>query len=216
MNKFLLLAVLGLSASAFARNSCEVDMIDNHTGRILDTFRVIDLDGSCKEGMKQCRFEIRQRNYLGRADCVKEQVRPVPGPRHPVPGPSYPTPHHPIPAPEYGSEARRQIIAGESAIMNNRFVTVLGTSFGGTTAVKSTDGWSTIASNIDRSILAETKGCINSHYSQVCVGNQVIGQNNRYSTVVGIQIDGRVVLKSTDGWSTLQSNVEPSNLVITR
>lgn len=97
-----------------------------------------------------------------------------------------------------------------------RYVTVVGLSFDDRFVTKSTDGWNTLATNQDRRLLAETKGCISSRYAQICVGNQVINQQNRYSTVVGVQQDGRVVLKSSDGWNTLTTNVDPTNLVITR
>ena len=101
-------------------------------------------------------------------------------------------------------------------ISTARYVTVVGLSYSDRFVTKSTDGWNTLTTNQERRLLAETKGCISSRYAQICVGNQVINQQNRYSTVVGVQQDGRVVLKSTDGWNTLTTNVDPTNLVITR
>lgn len=100
-----------------------------------------------------------------------------------------------------------------------RYVTVAGLSTQNRFVTKSTDGWNTLVSRNDRSLLAITKSgsCAFSRYGgQICVGNQVINQQNRYSSVVGIQLDGRVVLKSSDGWNTLTTNVNPENLVITR
>jgi hypothetical protein len=96
------------------------------------------------------------------------------------------------------------------------FVKVIGLSFDDRFVTRTVDVWNTITSGIDRSLLAETKGCISSRYSQICVGNQVINRVNSYSTVVGIQLDGRVVLRSNDVWNTLTPNVDPSNLIITR
>lgn len=101
-------------------------------------------------------------------------------------------------------------------VMSARYVKVVGIHFDERLVTQSTDGWNTLLSNVERRNLAETKGCISSRYAQICVGNQVINSMNRYSTVAGIQIDGRVVLKSSDGWNTLTPNVDPSNLVITR
>lgn len=101
-------------------------------------------------------------------------------------------------------------------IMSARYVKVVGIHFDERLVTQSTDGWNTLLSNVDRRNLAETKGCINSRYAQICVGNQVINSMNRYSTVAGIQQNGYVVLKSADGWNTLTTNVDPSNLVITR
>lgn len=228
--------------------------------------------------MKACRLEIRQRGLLNRADCVRA-TETNPGPQ--IPGPQNPYPYpdtNPYPGPQTGYDARRMINNGESVILNNKYVTVIGVSFNGSYAVRSTDGWNTIMnnirredlsvtngcnsnicvadsvinvrtakyvkviglqystsmnrqeqfvvqstdgwnsiySNIEHSDLASTKGSINSRFAQICVGNQVINQQNRYSTVVGVQLDGRVVLRSTDGWNTITTNVDPSSLVITR
>lgn len=270
MKKTILALAMTLSSSAFAY-MCEVDMVDTRTNRIITTIRANDYNDSCREGMKACRFEIRQRGLLGRADCVRRtDSYPYPNP-NPNPNP-YPFPDtNPNPYP--GSiDARRMINNGESVIFNNRFVTAIGVSFNGLYAVRSTDGWNTISnnirreelsvtngcnmnvctsdsvidvmssryvkvvalsfndrfvtqstdgwntlmSNIERRNLAETKGCISSRYAQICVGNTVINTMNRYSTVVGIQLDGRVVLRSSDGWNTLSTNVDPASLVVTR
>lgn len=97
-----------------------------------------------------------------------------------------------------------------------KYVKVAALEFDDRFVTKSIDGWNTLLSNVDRRNLAETKGCIGGYYAQICVGNTVINRMNRYMTVVGVQVDGRVVLKSTDGWNTLTTNVNPSELVITR
>lgn len=267
MKKVLLAAAMTMmSVSAFALQ-CEVDMVDSRTNRLITTIRAYDYGDDCKEGMKECRKEIRLRGLLNRADCVRATVN-YPNP-NPNPNP-WPNPN-PNPGP-IGSDARRMLNNGESAIMNSRYVTVVGVSFQGLYAVRSTDGWNTITNGVRREALsvtngcayttctsdsvidintaryvtvvgisfdervttkstdgwntlvsgietrnlAATKGCINSRYAQLCVGNQVINNMNRYSTVVGIQQDGRVVLKSSDGWNTLSTNVDPSSLVVTR
>ena len=261
MKSILLAAAMTMmSASAFALQ-CEVDMVDSRTNRLITTIRAYDMGDDCKEGMKECRKEIRLRGLFGRADCVRATVN-YPDPR-PNPNPN--------PGPIGSVDARRMLSSNESAILNNRYVTVMGMNFQGLYAVrstdgwntltnnvrrealsvtngcamnvctndsviditspryltvvgisfderivtKSTDGWNTLASGIERRNLAATTGCINSRYAQLCVGNQVINNLNRYSTVVGIQQDGRVVLKSSDGWNTLSTNVDPSSLVVT-
>lgn len=283
MKKMILaVAALTLTAtSAFAQynsNRCEVDLIDTRTNRIITTIRATDYNDGCKEGMKACRLEIRQRGLLNRADCIRA-TQTNPGPQNPYPDTNpYPNPYpdtNPYPGPQTGYDARRMINIGESVILNNKYVTVLGATYGGqqfavrstdgwntiTNGVRreslsvtngcnlqlctsdsvidinsakyvkvialsyddrfvtqSTDGWNTIASGLDRSRLAETKqgSCAFSRYGgQICVGHQVINQQNRYSTVVGIQLDGRVVLRSTDGWNTISTNISPENLVIT-
>lgn len=273
MKKIILAAALTLTAaSAFARYSCEADMIDQR-GRTIETIRAFD----CQEAMKQCRIRINDLRMRGVYDCKRyEDTNPGPqnpGPQYPGPqnpGPQYPGPYNP--GPQTGIDARRMINQGESVVHNNRIVTVVGVSFNGSYAVRAndvwntitngvrrealsvmngcnlrlctsdsvidistrtyvkliglsyddrfvtqgSDVWNTITSNLDRSRLAETKGCISSRYAQICVGNQVITQQNAYATVAGIQLDGRVVLRHNDVWNTITPNVNPENLVITR
>lgn len=77
------------------------------------------------------------------------------------------------------------------------------------------DNFGFLSSNVNRSDIALTRGCVNvSYYQQVCVGSQVIDRYNRYSTVAGIQIDGRVVLRDNFGFMT--RNVDVRDLVVTR
>ncbi len=277
MKGLFLLAAIAISAPAMA-NICEVDMVDLRSNRLITRIRSNDFGDGCREGMKACRLEIRQRGLHGRADCVRIEGRfPDPDSRplpdydpNPRPRPRPDQDNYPRPLPN--SPARRQISVGESVIFQNRYVTVAGVSFNGLFAVRSSDGRYTVMSNIpreqlsvtngcnlglcagakvidvvsaryvsiaglsfydrfitlsedgrytlsgeiDRQQLAETSGCISSRYAQICVGNQVIDQFNRYATIAGIQLDGRVVLLSTDGRYTLTTNVDPSRLVITR
>lgn len=263
MKKMILAATLCLSGSAFAY-TCHVDMVDTRTNRLITTIRANDYGDQCREGMKACRLEIRQRGLLNRADCVR---RTVSGPRpypetNPRPYPGYP-----------GSiDSRRMLSNGEVVIFNNQRVTVAGQSFNGLYAVRTMDAWNTITNNVrreslsvtngcnidictnssvinirtrqyvrvaglsfddsfvtesndawrtltsrvDRNSLALTDGCTSRYYASMCVGNEVIDRYNRYSTVAGIQADGRVVLKSSDAWKTLTPNVDPAELVIIR
>lgn len=267
MKRMILAAALSLTTSAFAQ-ICEVDMIDIRTQRFITSFTAYDYNDGCKEGMKACRLEIRQRGQVGRADCVRVgNTNPVPTP---VPRPEpYPQPQ-PYPSPSY--DARRPLQVNESVIYANRFYVVAGISFNGLYTLRSTDGWNTISSNIgrenlsvvngcdqnicttesvintnsqryvkvigisfnsnfvtqstdgwntiesnvERLRLAKTEGCVYGRYVQICVGNQVINSYNRYMDVIGIQLDGKVVLRSTDGWNTISANVDPSSLAVTR
>lgn len=269
MKKMILVAAICFSGTASAY-MCEVDMVDNYSHRRITTIRANDYNDGCKEGMKACRLEIRKRGLLGRADCIRRTSPTNPYP-NPNPNPPYPD-TNPYPTP--GSmDARRMLNNGESAILNNRYVTVIGSNYNGLYAVRSTDGWNTVSNNVRRETLSATSGCsmsvcvndsiINTltrryetvaglsyneefvtkstdgwntlssnnsrrnlavtngcapvgYYGQICVGNTVIDQFNRYSTVAGLQLDGRVVLKSTDGWNTLTTGVDAGSLVITR
>ncbi len=266
MKKMNLLAALTLSGSAFA-NMCEVDMVRTSNNRREATFRSYDGQDGCKEGMKQCRLEIRQRGELGRLDCVRRNSGQNPNP-YPNPNPN----PNPYPNPYPSTDARRMLMNGEKVVYNNQFVTVVGRSMSDSYAVRSMDVWNTIinnvrrenisvtngcngdicanqsvinirtlqyvnvvglsyydsfvtqsndvwntlTSNVDRSSLAITNGCTNNYYARICVSDQVIDRYNRYATVAGIQINGKVVLKSLDVWNTLTVNVDPSLLVITR
>jgi hypothetical protein len=96
------------------------------------------------------------------------------------------------------------------------YVKIVGISFDDTFVIQATDIWKTLSSNIASSALAVTTGCISSYYSKICVGDTVINSENRYSTIAGIQEDGLVVLRSSGGWSTLSTNIDPSSLVVTR
>ncbi len=101
-------------------------------------------------------------------------------------------------------------------LMSSRLVKIAAISFNDRFVTQSTDGWNTLLSNVDRNNLASTKGCVQTHYNQICVGQTVINRMNRYYTVAAIQFNGNVVLRSTEGWNTLNVNVNPDELVITR
>lgn len=110
------------------------------------------------------------------------------------------------------------LCANESVIniSTSNYAKVIGLSANNTFVVQANDVFNTITSNMDRSRIAKTSGCVSSRYAQICVGNQVIDQYNRYASVIGVQEDGRVVLRANDVFNTITTNVNPANLVITR
>jgi hypothetical protein len=179
MKKMILAAALCLSGSVFAQ-VCEVNMVDNRTNRILSSFRAYDGGDGCKEGMKQCRFEIRQRGLLNQADCIRRNSYPNPNPN------PYPYPN-PTPNPVPGSyDAQRPLNRNDSAIMNNRYVDVIGVAFNGTYSVQTTDAWRTVSNGVRREQLSVTRGC----NLNLCVNDSVIDtKNNRYMKVVGLMFN---------------------------
>lgn len=279
MKRMILALALTVSSSAFA-NLCEVDMVDNRTRRLITSFRSYDFNDGCKEGMKACRLEIRQRGLLGRADCERRgSYDPYPYPQpQPQPEP-YPYPYPDTnPRPDY--DVRRPLRSGEEVYHQSRRATVVGVGYNGTYAIRTTDIWNNsvtlsnifrdalsvtsgcnntlcvndsvislnsnsngknarvlalstdnrfviettdiwnntiIQSSVDRSQLADTKGCAFGR-TQICVGERVLTSSNREGTVIGIQSNGYVVLRTTDIWnnSIIQTNVNPETLYSTR
>lgn len=106
------------------------------------------------------------------------------------------------------------ICAGATVInLNSRqSVTVRGLGYNDTFAVS--DSYGFITEGLGRNNIAETSGCISNYYAQICTGNQVLTRHNQYMTVAGIQLDGKVVLKDSYGFLTV--NVDSSDLVIVR
>lgn len=93
------------------------------------------------------------------------------------------------------------------------YSTVVGLRFNEGYVIKS--DWSGNLTAVNENGIAATSGCTSAGWNQICVGNQVLTQNNSYASVVGIQNDGRVVIKSD--WSgNLTAHVDPRNLIITR
>jgi hypothetical protein len=270
MKTLLVFSILFLvSVTAYAQ-TCQVNMVDIRTRRVLQTFTAHGAPGSCLDGLKECRKQIRLQNRYGMADC-EQVVRPVPQP-HPHPRPV------PIPQPIPGQEARRHVFPGEAVYHNSRLATVQGISMQGNYAIRSTDAWGNsvllnniarqalavtsgcngdicvqqrvfristareattvglhfhdrfvlrttdswgnqlIVSEVPRNDLAVTQGCVFGRWATICVGNQVIDTSNRYGTVMAIQLDGRVVLRTTDhfGNSMNRVSVDPAQLVVTR
>jgi hypothetical protein len=99
-NKIVLLGLFLLQIStAKAYYMCQVDMVDPR-GRVLNSFSAqTDQNGMCREGLKDCSYEMRMRNIHG-ARCIARtsgQSAPYPtGPMRPHPTPP------PISQPGYG------------------------------------------------------------------------------------------------------------------
>lgn len=221
MKKLILAAAMVVSASsAFAQMRCEVDMIDSR-GRLITTIRAIDMNDGCKEGMKACRLEIRQRNLYGSADCVQRTVS-VPNPRpypdtNPYPRPYPDTNPYPRPYPDTnpypGQDITRSLHSGEQVYYNSRLATVIGLSYDYRTyAIRTTDLWNNTVnlSNINREALSVTSGC---NYT-LCVNDSIISLNanssGRDGRIVGLSIDNRFVIETTDLWNNriIQSSVD--------
>jgi hypothetical protein len=105
-------------------------------------------------------------------------------------------------------------------VNTSREATIVGLQFNGNFIVRTTDNWGTsvINSNVDRRNLAVARGCISGQWVTLCVGQPVIDANNRRATILAIQYNGKVIIRTTDNWGTsiIQSNVDPSTLFITR
>jgi len=197
MIRFALLGLIALSTQAFA-NICEVDMVDSYSGRILNRFREYDYDGTCREAMKECRKQIRLSGWYGRAGCRISRVE------------------RPYPNPDSSRDATRTIQTGEMVIFRNQFATVTNINEGNLYSVQFKNDWRTTHHQIPREFLAVTNGCIRSSYEKICTGHQVVTLNNRYATVVGLHFDQKVVLRFSQNGNNLESEVDPSELVITR
>lgn len=204
MKKFLVLATLGLSASAFAQ-ICEVDMVDRYN-RVVQTFRAYGDPTSCMEGMKECRKALRFGPQRGGVDCVRAYSTPTP-PTNPYPTPT-PTPY---PTPGYPSvDATRYLNQGENVIFNNAYYTVVGQAYNGTLALRNSYS-GMITQNIRREDIAVTSGCS----SQTCVNDSVINLNSSsYSRVMGLTFNGGFILKNE--FSGYLSRVDFSAVAVTK
>ncbi|MES2528081.1 MAG: hypothetical protein V4598_13385 [Bdellovibrionota bacterium] len=97
------------------------------------------------------------------------------------------------------------------------YAAIGGLEYDGQLVLKSIDGNDILTFDTNANALAWTKGCTPDGPSKACVGNVVmIGRNNVYYTVVGIQLDGNVVLESNEAPKKLTINVKPTTLLITR
>lgn len=107
------------------------------------------------------------------------------------------------------------VCVGDSVIniSTASYATVSGLTFHDGFVLKNT--WNSTLSTVDQFKVALTKGCTYGGYNQICVGNQVLASNNTYYTVVAIQLDNRVVLKSNYS-SSLSVNIDPSSLIVVR
>lgn len=104
-------------------------------------------------------------------------------------------------------------------LATSSYMAVAGLEYDGQFVVKTVDGRDTLTFDVNASSLAWTKGCTPEGPRKVCIGNVVMRQSNRnnaYFNVVGIQLDGKVVIENTDGQKQLTTNVSPDQLIITR
>jgi hypothetical protein len=199
MKKLVLITLSLISISAFA-NICEVVMVDNYSGRIVDRFREYDYDGTCREAMKECRKELRLSGWYGRADCQVSST----------------SPRRPDPTPDYSADATRPLQLGEVVIFNNQFATVAMIDRNNMYSVKYNDDWRSSHHQIPREYLAVTNGCLSVRGNNLCAGHQVLTRFNEYATVVGLQFDQRVIIRLQSSRGVLLDNVNPNELTIIR
>ncbi len=207
----IIAAVLTISGSVFAQ-TCEVEMVESRSNRLIRTYRAYD----CYEAKKQCSKEIRTMGYYGRAECIQRDVTvyvptPIPNTR-----PDYdyrPNPNDYQTYPDYNQgqrfDAIREVVADETVIYNNKYVTVVGKSFGGSYTVRTTDSWPTLINNLTRSSLSVTRGC----NLGLCVKDLVININtSRYVKIAALSYDGRFIVQSDDSWPTLYSGIDRQSI----
>ncbi len=99
------------------------------------------------------------------------------------------------------------------------YAAVVGIEYDGQFVIKSVDGSNQMTFDVNGNGLAWTKGCSPEGASKVCVGAVVMkqaGRNNVYYIVVGVQLDGNVVLESSETPKKLTINNRPDSLIITR
>lgn len=85
---FVLLLALTSMSSALAY-TCRVDLVDVR-GRVINTYYAqTDYNGMCRDGLRDCNYDMRQRGIQGR--CVSSN-NPGPNP-NPNPYPPYPNPN---------------------------------------------------------------------------------------------------------------------------
>lgn len=99
------------------------------------------------------------------------------------------------------------------------YAAVAGLEYDGQFVLKAADGSNNMTFDVNGNGLAWTKGCTPEGPAKVCVGAVVMKQssrNNGYYTVVGIQLDGNVVIENNDAPKKLTLNIRPDSLIITR
>lgn len=104
-------------------------------------------------------------------------------------------------------------------LATSSYAAVAGLEYDGQFVLKTVDGSNQMTFDVNASSLAWTKGCSPEAPGKVCIGNVVMKQtsrNNGYYTVVGIQLDGNVVIENNDAPKKLTLNVRPDSLIITR
>jgi hypothetical protein len=101
-------------------------------------------------------------------------------------------------------------------LTNSTYAAVAGIEYDGQFVLKAVDGSEALTFDVNGSFLAKTTGCSKENKSKVCVGNKVLRGRGLYYTVVGIQLDGNVVIESEDEPGKLTINVNPISLLILR
>ncbi|MFL5784697.1 MAG: hypothetical protein ACJ76H_08825 [Bacteriovoracaceae bacterium] len=101
-------------------------------------------------------------------------------------------------------------------LTNSSYAAIAGIEYNGQYVIKTVDGTEALTFDVNGSFLARTTGCTKENKSKVCVGNKVLRGRGLYYTVVGIQLDGNVVIESDDEPGKLTINVNPYSLLILR
>jgi hypothetical protein len=109
--------------------------------------------------------------------------------------------------------------ANDSVIVlaSAKYAAIAGLEYDGQLILKTVDGNDELTFDMNPNALAWTKGCTPEGPAKVCVGGIVMRKrNNVYYTVVGIQLDGKVVLETNDTPKKITINVRPDSLLMTR
>jgi hypothetical protein len=99
-------------------------------------------------------------------------------------------------------------------ISSSSYAAVAGIEYDGQLITKSISRPEVMNFDVNPTALAWTKGCSPEGNGKVCVGNVVLKGRGLYYTVVGIQLDGKVVIENNDGPKKLTVNVNPISLLI--
>lgn len=83
MKKLLIIALTMFSTASFAQ-ICYVDLVDTYSNYRYDTFSAYSYGGSCRDALRECNREKRNRN-LNRARCEQRRTS---GPSYPAPRPN--------------------------------------------------------------------------------------------------------------------------------
>ena len=92
-----------------------------------------------------------------------------------------------------------------------RYVTVKGISYDSNLIVESSVGWNGFYQPFKNN-LAVTSGCHANARLRLCVGNRVKDFNGNIMTIIGLQGDATLVLRSNDGWNVYRNFVDPNSL----
>lgn len=95
----------------------------------------------------------------------------------------------------------------------SRMVTVRGIDFIGDYLADTEEGWHGLY-KIRRDNLAKMSGCLEVTQGKYCVGQRVKDTAGTRLTIIAIHEDGKLVLKSEDGWNSYRSFVDPNAVTI--